>query len=141
MDFSQPRISRVMMIAVPVPPNTAQGTRIQLPQNGTIQTPTTLVQMVETVDSNTLANGPNGTNIYNTPNYTLSLFSDGNIQKTDNLPFGLINPAINGGNPRYFNPFPINLQQSFVTVTANTSETNTTYLYLVFYILDMYTGN
>ena len=133
MIIDQPSINRVLSLAIPIPANTVNGSQINLTYDGVIQNANTYVQQVETVDSDSMANGQQGANGYSESNFTLTLVDTASVEKTKDLPFGLINPAINGGNPREFTPFQINLQGSFIRYTGSQTPPTGT-IYLMFYI-------
>lgn len=128
-------IERAVMVPVVIPPNPTQGAQLPLPVNGLIQNPNMEVVAVEAVSSAVMAFGPNGESAYGANvNMTLNLFSGAN-QITQDLPLGLIDPSKNGGTLRYFEPFFINMQASYVTLTGpSAGYVAGRVIYLIFYI-------
>lgn len=136
------KISRCVLVAVQLSQSPQQGDQITLPLTGTVVQPGTLVTAVEVISGALLNEGPNGVNATNgTFDFTLTLKSKASVERTQNMPLGLIDPTQNGGALRVFEPFYLDMQASYIQLTGpGANYTPSSVVYLNFYIVNELTG-
>lgn len=119
----------------------SNGYVLQLTDNPIIREPGVLIVGVEVYTSSQLTKTPaQNTVITNAAaaGIVLTLQNDKNEYKMFETPISALNPALNNGVPREFEPFRLVMQDSSLKVTDSTVVTANTSVYILFnYIIDI----